>query len=221
MDFNKHQQDTRQLRQSNRTLGFAVAVLGLCQMLSLFAISSLIGNERTVLVPPSIDRTFWVSRDQVSREYLEEMASYISFLVLNVSPGDVDWKRRLYLNYAAPDVHADLKAKGEVEADRLRQNNASTSFLIQQLSASERDQSVVLTGLLRRQVANIQVGEPEPRSYQVDFKYAGGRVSVKAFRDITEQLRLAKMGGAAANSAVAGATAGVDTARAAATAATR
>ena len=216
MDFTKHQQDNRQLRTSNRTLGFALALLGFCQMLSLFAIMSLVGNEKTVLVPPTIDRQFWVSRDQVSREYLEEMAGFVSWLVLNVSPGDIDWKRKVYLSYVAPDSYADVKAKAEVEADRLRQNNASMSFLVQQLTASERDQSVVVSGRLRRQVSGVDVGEPENRSYQVDFKYAGGRASVKGFRDITEELRLSRMGTKAANAA---ATAGVSAARAATAAA--
>lgn len=220
MDFTKHQQDNRQLRSANRTLGFALAVSGLCLMLAFVAIISLIGNEKTVLVPPTIDRQFWVSRDQVSKEYLEEMAGFLTFLILNVSPGDVDWKRKVYLGYVAPDVFADAKAKAEVEADRLRQNNASTTFLIQQLAASERDQSVTVTGRLRRQVSGVEVGEPENRSYQVDFKYAGGRVSVRSFRDITEELRMAKMGTKAGTAAAAGATAGVNAARAATTAAT-
>lgn len=218
MDFTKHQQDNRQLRSSNRTLGVALAFLGISQLISLLAIMALIGNEKTVLVPPTIDRQFWVSRDQVSREYLEEMAGFLTFLVLNVSPGDVDWKRKVYLSYVAPDVYADVKAKAEVEADRLRQHNASTTFLIQQLTASERDQSVVVTGRMTRRVGTSEVGEPENRSYQVDFKYAGGRASVKAFRDITEELRMAKMGGTKA--AASAANAGLDAARAATTAPT-
>jgi conjugal transfer pilus assembly protein TraE len=213
MDFAKHQQDNRQLRASNRTLGAALVLMGLGLLVSLMAILSLIGNEKTVLVPPTIDRQFWVSRDQVSREYLEEMAGFLTFLVLNVSPGDVDWKRKVYLSYVAPDAYGDVRAKAEVEADRLRQNNASTTFLIQQLTASERDQSVVVSGRLRRQVAGVDVGEPEHRSYEVNFKYAGGRVSVKAFRDITDELRVAKMGGTKA--AAAAANVGMEAARAA------
>jgi hypothetical protein len=77
-----------------------------------------------------------------------------------------------------------------------------------------------VTGQLRRQVAGVNVGEPENRSYQVNFKYAGGRASVKEFRDVTDELRMAKMGGARAGStAAAGAAAGVDAAKAATTAA--
>ena len=42
----------------------------------------LVGNEKTVLVPPEIKRSFWVSGNAVSREYLEDMAYWYAGLAL-------------------------------------------------------------------------------------------------------------------------------------------
>jgi conjugal transfer pilus assembly protein TraE len=184
MDFQRHQNDLRALRKANRTLGAGLAVLGLCLLVALGIIASLIGAERTVIVPPSIDKSFWVSKDRASREYLEQMAGYVSWLMLDVTPTTVDWKRNVLLNWVAPDQHAAMKTKMDVEADRLRSNNASTSFLIQQLTADEKDQSVLVTGRLRRQINGTDVAEPETRSYLAQFQYTGGRVHIQTFKEI-------------------------------------
>ena len=70
MDFERHQNDLRVQRKANRTLGAVLALLGVCQLISLVVIASIAGSERTVIVPPNIDKSFWVSKDKASREYL-------------------------------------------------------------------------------------------------------------------------------------------------------
>jgi conjugal transfer pilus assembly protein TraE len=184
MDFDRHQNDLRALRKANRTLGAGIALLGLCLLLSLGVIAGLIGAERTVIVPPNIDKSFWVSKDKASREYLEQMAGYIAWLMLDVTPTTVDWKRNVLLNWVAPEQHAAMKTKMDLEADRLRSNNASSSFLIQQLTADEKEQSVLVTGRLRRQINGTDVAEPDTRSYLAQFQYTGGRVHIQTFKEI-------------------------------------
>ena len=162
MDFERHQNDLRVQRKANRTLGAIVALLSLCQLLSLGVIAGMVGSERTIIVPPNIDKTFWVTRDKASTEYLEQMAGFMTWLVLDVSPSTIDWKRNVLLNYVAPDRHAAMKTQMDLEADRLRSNNASTSFLIQQLTprrqpllrrflqAGQGDLGADMTGVLRQ-----------------------------------------------------------------------
>ena len=150
MDFAQHQNDLRAQRRANRVLSAIVGALSLSVLLCLVVIVSIVGSDRTVIVPPNIDRTFWVTKEKASREYLEEMASYVAWLVLDVTPTTVDWKKNVLLNWVAPDQHAAMKTKMDIEAERLRSNNAATFFLVQQLAADESKQSVVVTGRLRQ-----------------------------------------------------------------------
>ena len=144
MDFAQHQNDLRAQRRANRVLSAIVGALSLSVLLCLVVIVSIVGSDRTVIVPPNIDRTFWVTKEKASREYLEEMASYVAWLVLDVTPTTVDWKKNVLLNWVAPDQHAAMKTKMDIEAERLRSNNAATFFLVQQLAADEAKQSVVV-----------------------------------------------------------------------------
>jgi conjugal transfer pilus assembly protein TraE len=184
MNHETHQNDLRFLRRANRTLGVALAVMGVGVLFLVFTVLSLVGSERTIVVPPNIEKTFWVSKDKVSGEYLEQMAGFMTWLVLDVSPSTIDWKRNVLLTYVAPDDFASLKTQMDLEAERLRSNNATTAFQIQQFTANEKQQSVVATGRLRRQINGVDVGDPVVRSYLIQFKHSGGRVHLSAFKEI-------------------------------------
>ncbi|MCU6435336.1 type IV conjugative transfer system protein TraE [Undibacterium sp. Jales W-56] len=182
MDFAKLDNDIKEMRRRNRGLGLSVGGLITALLACLVIILNLIGTERTIVVPPSIDKTFWVTKDRASHEYLEQMGSFIAWLILDVTPTSIDWKKDVLLNYVAPDQHGAMKSRQEVEAERLKHINASTSFLPQQLVANETNQSVVVRGRLRTQV-NGQETALETKAYLAEFQYMGGRIHLKSFKE--------------------------------------
>jgi len=185
MDYSKLDNDLKELRRRNRGLGLAVGGLIAALLACLVIVLNLIGTERTIVVPPSIDRTFWVTRDHASREYLEQMGGFIAWLILDVTPASIDWKKDVLLNYVAPDQYGAMKLRQEVEAERLKRINASTSFLTQQLVANETNQSVVIRGRLRTQVNGLDTAT-DTKAYLAEFQYTGGRVHLKAFKEISQ-----------------------------------
>jgi conjugal transfer pilus assembly protein TraE len=188
MDFDRLGNDLSDLRRRNRALAGAATALILALLLALLLLLRLAGTERTVIVPPSINKSFWVTRDKASNEYLEQMGSFVAWLVLDVTTASIDWKKDILLGYAQPDFHGELKVRQEVEATRLKRINASTSFLPQQLVASEDSQSLVIHGRLRTLVNNLETAN-ELKSYRVEFDYAGGRMHLRAFRDVTQDTK--------------------------------
>ncbi|HEX7650840.1 MAG TPA: type IV conjugative transfer system protein TraE [Noviherbaspirillum sp.] len=185
MDLVKLDTDLKDLRRRNHGLALAAGGLIMALLFCLAIILDVIGTERTIVVPPSIDKTFWVTKDRVSKSYLEQMGSFIAWLILDVSPASVDWKKDILLNYVAPDQYGAMKSRQEIEAERLKRINASTFFLPQQLVASEANQTVVIRGRLRTQV-NGQDTATETKAYLAEFRYAGGRMHLHAFKEISQ-----------------------------------
>jgi len=185
MDYAKLNSDLKEMRRRNRGLGLTVGGLVAALLTCLVIILNLIGTERTIVVPPSIDKTFWVTKDRVSREYLEQMGSFVAWLILDVTPASIDWKKDILLNYVAPDRYGAMKSRQEIEAERLKRINASTFFLPQQLVANEDNQTVVIRGRLRTQV-NGQDTATETKAYLAEFQYVGGRMHLKAFKEIPQ-----------------------------------
>ena len=184
MDFERHTNDIREMGRRNRALALAVGALAIGQCLALIVVLNLLGTVRTVIVPPSINKSFWVMRDRASSEYLEQMGSFIAWLVLDVTPASIDWKKDMLLGYVEPDQHGVFKARQEIEAERLKRINASTVFAPQQLVPSEDAQNVVVHGRLRTLVNGFETAN-EAKVYLVEFGYAGARMHLKTFKEIS------------------------------------
>ena len=185
MDFDRLHGDLKELRRRNRALGWTLGALAAGQFVALIVILNLLGSVRTVIVPPSMNKSFWVTRDQASGEYLEQMGSFIAWLVLDVTPASIDWKKDLLLGYVEPEQFGALKTRQEVEAERLKRINAATVFAPQQLVPSEDTQSIVVRGRLRTLVNGVETAN-DLKAYRLEFSYAGSRMHLKSFKEISD-----------------------------------
>lgn len=183
MDFDRLRGDLKEMRRRNRGLGLAVGALAAGQVLSLVAIVNLLGSVRTVVVPPSLNKSFWVTRDRASSEYLEQMGSFVAWLILDNSPSTIDWKKDILLGYVDPEQYGPLRTRQEVEAERLKRISAATSFSPQQLVANEDSQSLVVRGRLRTLINGFETGN-ELKAYRIAFTYAGARMHVSGFQEV-------------------------------------
>jgi len=183
MDFGNLNADLGSLRKRNKTQSLLIGVLALCLFLALVIILNIVGTQRTIVVPPTLNKSFWVTDSKVSAEYLEQMGSFIAWLILDVSPSSIEWKKDMLLTYVTPDKFGAFKTKQDLESERLKRINASTYFMPQQLVPTEESQSVVVRGRLRTQV-NGQDTTTESKAYRVQFQYAGGRVHLETFEEI-------------------------------------
>jgi type IV conjugative transfer system protein TraE len=126
---------------------------------------------------------FEVTHDHASNEYLEQMGSFIAWLVLDVTPASIDWKKDILLGYVEPDQYGPLRTRQEVEAERLKRINAATVFAPQQLVPSEEGQSIVIRGRLRTLVNGFETAN-DLKAYRVEFSYAGARMHLKSFKEV-------------------------------------
>lgn len=183
MDFDRLGADLKDMRRRNRHLGLAVGALAGSLLLALAIIFKLLGTVRTVVVPPSLSKSFWVTSDRASGEYLEQMGSFVTWLILDVTPSTIDWKKDILLGYVDPAQYGPLKMRQDVEAERLKRINAATAFAPQQLVASEDSQSLVVRGRLRTLVNGYETAN-DLKAYRIDFGYAGARMHVVGFKEI-------------------------------------
>jgi conjugal transfer pilus assembly protein TraE len=139
-------------------------------------------RERVVLVPPTINKTFWVESERVSAEYLQQMAYFLMQLTLDVTPHSVDHQASVLMQYAAPASFGELRTAMAATADRLKRDGASTVFSARDLVVDEATQRVGVRGQLTTYVSDRRVSEVS-KGYAIELQYAGGRVFLKAFRE--------------------------------------
>lgn len=158
-------------------------------------------TEKTVIVPPTIERPFWVKGAETSPEYLEEMSRYLSTLVLNVTPKSVDANIDVFLRYVAPEIHGDIRSRMAVQAGRLKRDDISTAFYPVGYQTRTGKRQVVVTGDFMTAVGK-QVVSSVRRSWRFDYVYTGGRLWVSEFVEVDSEHPFEKAADRAAGPAV-------------------
>lgn len=183
MNPNALMQDLKLMRSTVRLQGASLALMGTCLLASLVLMFNMVGRDRIVVTPPSIDKTFWVSKERVSSAYLEQMGSFIAYLTLDVSPQSIDWKKTMLLQYVSPDIYGALQTRQDLEADRLRRLNATTQFSVAQLLPDEEAMNVTLKGRLATFINGARTSDVD-KEYVAEFEFKGNRVQIRNFREI-------------------------------------
>ena len=175
------------LRYNNRFL--RLMTLGLMSLVIIMALGwwRSVGNERTILVPPELHKTVWVDSEKVSKEYLEEMAYFMSSLILTASPDTVKYQGETLLRYVAPEARGAIKASIDNNTVKLAANSASTIFHPSNISFGDGQHAmkVVISGTLTTYVADKKV-EDAHKTFLVEFLYRSGKVSLKTFKEVVQ-----------------------------------
>ncbi|MEF8731206.1 MAG: type IV conjugative transfer system protein TraE [Candidatus Accumulibacter meliphilus] len=164
----------------------AVGGLVLALLANAGALLGVAGSERTVLVPPEVQKSFWVSDQKVSGDYLQEMAYWYAGLALNITPHVAEYQKNLFLKYTAPSEYGRLQAEFDARTDFLRKKNASTQFSAQSVMANEPAMIVALAGVLMTWVGDKKASEKQT-TYVVGFRYRNGRLHVSEFRETSDR----------------------------------
>ena len=183
MKLETYQDDLGALRRRVFDQRLAIGILSVCLMLALTIIVRIAGTERTVIVPPAISKTFWIEDGKASNDYLVQMSGYIAYLMLDVTPKSIEWKKDMLLSWCLPENAGSIKTRQDLEAARLKKLNASTYFQMQQLVPDEETQSVTMTGYLKTQVNGANTSD-NLKTYRADFVFRGARVHLKDFQEL-------------------------------------
>lgn len=138
---------------------------------------------QTILTPPEIRRSMTVSNIEFSKEYLEEMAPYAAFLLLNATPQTIEHQNSLLLKITDPEYKDALEKELKVNALWMKRNNISTYFTAVSAAADTSDNTVVLKGTFEAKKNNLIVDSRE-RSLLVSFRNNNGTLSLLSIKEI-------------------------------------
>ena len=114
-------------------------------------------TEKVILVPPHITKSFWIRGDEVSKSYLEEMGVYMTKLLLDLSPSNLDHNHRVLLRYATPEAHGKLEKQFFEEAQEYKGLQLTTHFKPVSVTANPQKLEVEVKGTLTSFVASKEV----------------------------------------------------------------
>lgn len=154
--------------------------VGLCIFIIFvqsITIVSQTGNERTTFIPPEITRPFWISNEEASPEYFEQLAQYVNSLALNTTPDTVKASCAQFMTYILPKDHDRFKKKCDVEELRVKRDNASQMFSVREVQIDANTRRVALIGTTMTFIAGNSVSKTS-EAYVVQFAHSNGRFYV-------------------------------------------
>ena len=173
------------LDTSRTTIAIQLVLLGLSGLLNVllgWAVISLAGTGRTIVLPPSVEKSFWVEKDQVSATYLEQMAAYISYLALQSSPSTVDYQNKQLLEYVAPASYGQIRQDMEYYSSRLKKGSISQVFVPKEYDVNAPGKSVLVQGSMTTYVNEKPVGQKDV-SFTVNFEVVHGKLYVRSLKE--------------------------------------
>lgn len=168
-------------------------LLGMSIAVNLFLSATLLFKGtivQTTLTPPEIRRSMTVSNIAFSKEYLEEMAPYAAYLLLNVTPKTVDYQNSQLLKIVSPDYKDALERELSLNALWVKKNNVGTTFSAADIS----DNTVSIRGVFEVKRNNALV-EQKDRELLISFKNNYGTLQLLSIKEVQKRVTKAEPAG--------------------------
>ncbi|HFC6479512.1 TPA: type IV conjugative transfer system protein TraE [Neisseria meningitidis] len=172
-------------------------LLGMSIAVNLFLSATLLFKGtivQTTLTPPEIRRSMTVSNIAFSKEYLEEMAPYTAYLLLNVTPKTVDYQNSQLLKIVSPDYKDALERELSLNALWVKKNNVSTTFSATEATADISDNTVSIRGIFEVKRNNTLV-EQKDRELLISFKNNYGTLQLLSIKEVQKRVTKAEPAG--------------------------
>jgi conjugal transfer pilus assembly protein TraE len=118
-------------------------LLGISLVITTLMLS--VKSQRILLVPPQITKEFWIERDRVAPEYMEQMGVFIATLVGNLSPGNAEFNVNMLIkHYLDPSLkHPEAVRELLGQAAYIKKNNITQAFFPSSISVVDTDKMKV------------------------------------------------------------------------------
>lgn len=132
-------------------------------------------NERVIVVPPVVEKVFWVDSQTVSSTYLEQFGVFIGQLLLSKSTNSAEHQRTVLLRHSSPRFSSELRKRLIQEESVLSKQKTSYVFLPHSAEVDMDNLEVTLKGE-RSSYASGHCVSTEPEEYRIQFIFSGGRL---------------------------------------------
>ncbi|CAK1711595.1 conjugal transfer pilus assembly protein TraE [Vibrio crassostreae] len=140
-------------------------------------------HQSRTLVPPTLSQAFTVSDGAVDEPYLEQMADYLLYLKLNITPASVGRQFGQLLEYLDETSWYNVQPKLLREATVVKKDNISSQFSVESVRISLDTLQVQLYGKLQKHVGQRAL-DPEMKWYQVNFSYDQGVIGLLSIEEV-------------------------------------
>jgi conjugal transfer pilus assembly protein TraE len=163
------------LFQRNVFVAFSFFLILIVLVLSTFLFFK---HDRVVIVPPVIEKEFWVDANHVSPTYLEQFGYFLGQLLLAKSSQSAASQRSIILRHTDPSYAGILRQRLIEEEEVLKKQSTSYVFYPVEIKVNPEQMSLLLTGDRLVFIGGKEASK-EREGYILRFNYSGSRLLLK------------------------------------------
>jgi len=183
MDVNTLKTTTQKVI-AQRNIFLVLTVLSSTAAVLLAAL--LFTKQERVVILPTQGAELWIEDRRVSGTYLEKMGVYLSDLLLNRTPSDIDQKNRLILEHAHPAFYHEIKKQLKQERESLVKSQQTFFFRAERNFANSQLQTFTMEGELLVFIGKTgerpSCAQHERKRFIFGFETQGGKLMLKSLK---------------------------------------
>lgn len=183
MEQTVHDNELIKAKKALRVRELLILALVGCLLLALILAVKNMGRERTIVSPPVVRDTFWVDSNDADPKYLQEMSTYFVLLTNNISPSNVEYQNKLFLNYVNPNQQGALSAQLMEQAQRVKRNQLVTMFYIKGFKIDSYANKVVVNGQLDTLIGDKLISSMD-KYYRLGYQLINGKLYINEYGEV-------------------------------------
>ena len=137
-------------------------------------------NKVVVVIPPKVEREFWISGENLSYAYIEQVAVYLADSLLSVSPSNVDQAITRIMPFLTtdPEQVKEIRDSFAAYAKAIKENDWWQSFYPMKVIVNEKQQRIDVYGVLRKMTGNLYIGQENNKVISFNYEVRNGRLII-------------------------------------------
>ena len=136
-------------------------------------LSEKVNNQKIVILPPKVDKEFWVAGNVVSKAYLEQMGQFVAFYLFNVDRNTAKTSIENILTYVEPKFYGEVRKMLHEQAEYIADNNIARVFYPSTIDVSQKG-IIKVIGILKDLIGNKVVNSRQVE-LTIGYKIKQGR----------------------------------------------
>jgi len=137
-------------------------------------------NREVIVIPPKVDREFWISGKSLSYAYVEQVAVYLADSLLSVAPPNVDQALTRIMPFLTTDPAQvkEIRDSFAAYAKAVKENDWWQSFYPIKVVVDEKHRKIDVQGVLRKMTGNVYVGQENNKVISFNYEVRNGRLLI-------------------------------------------
>jgi type IV conjugative transfer system protein TraE len=169
-------------RQRNSFLFFSITLSFGVLLLSVLLFTK---KERIVIVPTN-GTSYWIEETKVSSGYIEKMGLFLSDLLLNRSPVDVEKRNAIILQYVHPSSYHEIRKLLLQEQENILRGDQSYYFHLEKNFADVKRNAFVALGefvvVTGKDGKSSSLSQKSRKKYTLSFSCENGKLLLTSLK---------------------------------------